>query len=136
MNKINYKILFLVIFSLNIFIKGQDNEENLDTPGSGMGDPFSHKCWRPKIKDYTLSAQCKDNSGNILNSSVSFLKCLKNYEGDLTSFDGRTGELPIKKCQLNGFTLNCQCEQTDGGLRWCYIHLDSIFHVYNGELRC
>lgn len=137
MNWITIKIFLLILSALNVLILAQeDNQDTSNLDLTGVGYPFSHKCWRPKIKDFILSANCKDNAGNIMISSLSFLKCLKNYDGELTSYDGRTGELPIKSCQLNGFTLNCKCRQGDGEIRWCYVHLDYIFYVQNGELRC
>jgi hypothetical protein len=107
-------------------------------PSGGAGDKFSKKCQNPKIDGFLLTAKCRDNSNNTVNSSKDFSNCIKNYDGNLRLYDGRDSELYSYDCDLNPAEtrIRCKCQQPTGGFKSCYIKLDDVFKVVNGELKC
>jgi hypothetical protein len=105
-------------------------------PSGGAGDLFSTRCKNARVRGFTLFARCKDFYGNSLNSGISFANCIKNYDGNLSSFTGAVDELFTRRCFTNGTYLICDCQQPTGGFKQCSIRLDDIFTVNNGQLSC
>ncbi len=138
MIKSGLKTLSLVLMSLSILVSctEQDISRMMVLPPDSAGDTFSSSCSRPRVSGFTLSASCSDSSGNRRNASLSFANCLKNYDGNLSRFDGRADELFTRKCYSSGMRLVCECQQPTGGWRKCSINFDDIFTAINGELRC
>jgi hypothetical protein len=107
-------------------------------PSGGIADRYFKMCRSPEIDGFLFTAKCKNSSGDIINASVNFSNCIKNYDGNLRIFDGRDSLLYAKFCDVNSDEkkIVCKCEQPGGGFKKCDIKLNDVFRVVNGQLKC
>ncbi len=127
-------VLLMLCISLNVI--NSQTAEYMIAPPSGSGTPFSTKCYNPNVSGFHITARCIDDTNSYRWETFDFSHCVKNYDGNLSRYTGRTDELYTKDCYTDGYNLKCKCQQPAGGYKTCRIDLDSIFFVNNGRLSC
>merc|ERR1712032_484958 len=96
------------------------------------GGSFSRSCRKTKLKDSTLSSECKTRRGTWMATSVNLGSCVTNNNGSLKRGGGYQNS--SRRCVLHrGNTLSCQSKNIRGQWKQSSINLDTFIGNDNGR---